>query len=104
MNFIDGFAFRGFRSFPSGKSAELYSLSKINLVAGQNNAGKSNVLRVIASTFAAEQAGESTWDRSVGDGEHRYVRSIHYPVNTILSRSENRFPRDRDRSVGTPDE
>jgi hypothetical protein len=41
VDFIDGFSFRGYRSFPSERVAELYPLSKINLIAGQNNAGKS---------------------------------------------------------------
>lgn len=85
MDFIDGFTFRGYRSFPSGRSAELYPLSKINLIAGQNNAGKSNILRVIASTFDASRAEESTWDRPVGDAEHQYERAIFYSPDTILS-------------------
>ncbi|WP_413601895.1 ATP-dependent nuclease [Curtobacterium sp. Curtsp57] len=85
MDFLDGFTFRGYRSFPSDRTAELYPLSKINLIAGQNNAGKSNILRVVASTFAAARAERSTWDRPVGDAEHQYERSIYYSVDTILS-------------------
>jgi hypothetical protein len=44
-----GFGFRGFRRL-YGDPQVLASLLKVNLIAGQNNSGKSNVLRV------AEQA------------------------------------------------
>jgi len=85
VDFIDGFTLRGYRSFPSGKPAELYPLSKINLIAGQNNSGKSNILRVIAATFGTERTEPSPWDRPVGDAEHQYSRTIFYPLETILS-------------------
>jgi hypothetical protein len=42
---LSGFAFRGFRSF-YGDLQVLAPLTKVNLIAGQNNSGKSNVLRV----------------------------------------------------------
>lgn len=45
MDRLSGFAFRGFRSF-HGDLQVLSPLSKITLIAGQNNSGKSNVLRV----------------------------------------------------------
>lgn len=42
---LSGFGFRGFRSF-HGEVQTVSPLSKINLIAGQNNSGKSNVLLV----------------------------------------------------------
>jgi predicted ATPase len=45
VEMLSGFAFRGFRSF-HGDTQTLSPLSKITLIAGQNNSGKSNVLRV----------------------------------------------------------
>lgn len=75
---INGFTFRGYRSFPSDKVVHLYPLKRVNLIAGQNNTGKSNVLRVISDTFSNERAPASKWDRPLGDAEHAYVRSeIH---------------------------
>ncbi len=43
---LSGFGFTGFRSF-YGEPQRLYPLTKVNLIAGQNNSGKSNVLRVV---------------------------------------------------------
>lgn len=50
-NFIGGFGISGFRSF--GDEIQLFpSLDKINLIIGQNNSGKSNVLRWLSNHFA----------------------------------------------------
>ena len=49
--YIDGFGISGFRSF--GSDIQLFpSLDKINLIIGQNNSGKSNVLRWLSNHFA----------------------------------------------------
>src|SRR5438067_1823364 len=44
--FIDGLGFSGYRSF-SGSLQEIGPFAKINLLIGQNNSGKSNVLSFI---------------------------------------------------------
>ncbi|QKS87397.1 ATP-dependent nuclease [Curtobacterium flaccumfaciens] len=82
---IEGFSFSGYRSFPSDRAAELYPLGKINLIAGQNNVGKSNILRVIAATFAPESGAASAWDRPIGDAEHDYARSVFFSERDVLS-------------------
>lgn len=46
MNKLSGFGFRGFRSF-YGDLQVLPSMTDVNLIAGQNNSGKSNVLLVV---------------------------------------------------------
>ncbi|WP_124712578.1 AAA family ATPase [Mycolicibacterium nivoides] len=46
MQELPGFGFTGFRSFFGGVQY-MDPLAKVNLIAGQNNSGKSNVLRVI---------------------------------------------------------
>ncbi len=71
MALLGGFAFRGFRSYPSDEMAALVPLGKINLIAGQNNTGKSNILRVLSNTFSGTRA-DSNWDRPLGDAEHTY--------------------------------
>lgn len=49
--YIGGFGISGFRSF--GSDVQLFpSLDKINLIIGQNNSGKSNVLRWLNEHFA----------------------------------------------------
>ena len=49
-NYIDGFGISGFRSF--GSAIQLFpNLGKINLIIGQNNSGKSNVLRWLSNYF-----------------------------------------------------
>lgn len=81
---VQGFAFRGYRSVPTKLPAVLYPLGKINLIAGQNNAGKSNILRVIASTFGADQLKPSAWDRPLSDTEHTFRRLQFYSLDEIL--------------------
>jgi recombinational DNA repair ATPase RecF len=44
--FIDGLGLSGYRSF-SGSLQEIGPFAKINLLIGQNNSGKSNVLSFI---------------------------------------------------------
>lgn len=73
MSDLSGFAFAGFRSFPSDRIAELAPLAKVNLIAGQNNAGKSNILRVIQSTFGDGPA-PGDWDEPHGEVNSRLLR------------------------------
>lgn len=44
---LDGLAFSGFRSFPPNQMQRFGPLGKLNVLVGPNNAGKSNVLRVV---------------------------------------------------------
>lgn len=83
MDPIRGIAFAGYRSFPSTGMSVLYPLSRINLIAGQNNAGKSNVLRVIADTLN-RVASTEPWDRPLGDSEHRPVRLLAYDADEVV--------------------
>jgi len=85
---INGFIFRGYRSFSSDQPAVLFPLRRVNLIAGQNNTGKSNVLRVIADTFTDEKRPVSKWDRPLGDAEHTFARlELHY-IGDILTWGE----------------
>lgn len=84
---INGFIFSGYRSVSSAKPAVLFPLRRVNLIAGQNNAGKSNILRVIADTYTDDQAkkSRSRWDRPLGDAEHNFVRLEVHAVSEILT-------------------
>ncbi|MCK2024359.1 AAA family ATPase [Microbacterium sp. kSW2-24] len=85
MTLIEGFRFRGYRSFPSDDLATLAPLNKINLIAGQNNAGKSNVLRVVMNAYSRENQPSSTWDRPLLDADHEFRRSQLYRVAEVMT-------------------
>ncbi|WP_448005996.1 ATP-dependent nuclease [Agromyces bauzanensis] len=72
MEQLRGLAIAGYRSFPSDAIAVLEPLSKINLVVGQNNTGKSNILRAIDRTLrgSASESADPFWDRPHSDSEH----------------------------------
>ena len=88
MTTMDGFAFSGFRSFASNSLVVLHPLGKLNLVAGQNNTGKSNVLRVIADTYGEQASPPSTWDRPLVDSHHNFRRLELRTIDEILSWSD----------------
>lgn len=85
-----GFIFQGYRSVSSAKPAVLFPLRRVNLIAGQNNAGKSNILRVIDATYREEKGKRavSKWDRPLGDAEHAFVRLELYDIEQILAWGE----------------
>jgi len=75
--FIDGIGISGYRSF--GQEVQRIGLfKKINLIIGQNNSGKSNVLRFLKDHYSSIAKGESpkleALDRHIGDPttENRY--------------------------------
>jgi hypothetical protein len=82
---IKGFTFRGYRSFPSDASVVLYPLRRVNLIAGQNNTGKSNILRVIADTFSEEKRPVSKWARPLRDAEHNFARAEIHEIAEVLT-------------------
>jgi energy-coupling factor transporter ATP-binding protein EcfA2 len=86
---LRGIGFGGYRSFASEPITRLSPLGKINLIAGQNNAGKSNVLRIIHGMFQdGEEAARdvevnSGWDRPHGEGEHLLRLEVGYGLNKL---------------------
>lgn len=82
---INGFIFRGYRSFSSSQPAVLFPLRRVNLIAGQNNAGKSNILRVIGDTYSDGASPASTWDRPLGDAEHSFDRVELHHLDDVLT-------------------
>jgi len=68
--FIDGIGISGYRSF-SREVQRIGPFKKINLIIGQNNSGKSNVLRFIKDHYPSIAKGESPnlekIDRPVGE-------------------------------------
>jgi ABC-type ATPase involved in cell division len=113
VTLIKGFSFAGYRSFPSDQAAVFLPLGKMNLIAGQNNAGKSNILRVISETYAAAATPPSAWDRPLGDPEHTFIRKEFHLIEDVLKwenlhRHGRQFDDDirrflNDRGIATPD-
>jgi AAA domain, putative AbiEii toxin, Type IV TA system len=68
---LDGFAISGYRSFATGTPHRIGPLSRIHLLAGPNNSGKSNVLRAAQQFLSAVRAGRSAqienFDRPYGE-------------------------------------
>lgn len=84
VHLITGFAFRGYRSFPSNTTAVLFPLRKLNLIAGQNNTGKSNILRILADAYGEGERSATPWDRPLGDAEHDFARTELHQVDAVL--------------------
>jgi predicted ATPase len=83
MALIGGVAVRGFRSFPSSRLAIVFPLSKINLVVGQNNTGKSNVLRAVHNALTRTQAETSLFDRPTADAEYLPLTLFPYVLDEL---------------------
>lgn len=87
--FLSGIGLGNYRSFYSDLQT-VAPLSKINLVAGQNNAGKSNLLRFVAMLGGLRQAESLTaLDRPIGsatDGPHRAAIAIRLPTADVADR------------------
>jgi hypothetical protein len=88
MSLLPGFAFTGYRSVRSDLQL-IGPLSKVNLVAGQNNAGKSNILRFAhqylrepvfapSGLDAPRQSDGSLtrFSRHIGLGDHAAVSAV----------------------------
>lgn len=85
VELLKGIAFAGYRSFPSSELAVLAPLGKVNLIAGQNNAGKSNILRAVEAALQSTAAATEKWDRPLGDAEHRLVFLIGHDQDAAVS-------------------
>src|SRR4051812_11945746 len=85
--FIAGFAFTGYRSFWGGLQY-LGPLAKVNLIAGQNNSGKSNVLR-FAQEFLKAQNPPQALDVPRGEGvSTKYEFAVAQKIDEVLLRCE----------------
>ena len=60
---------RGVSIVPSGSLQMLAPLSKVNLVVGQNNAGKSDILRFIRMAFSTGPINLEGLDYPLGAGQ-----------------------------------
>ncbi len=85
--FIDGIGISGYRSF--GKEVQrIGPFKKINLIIGQNNSGKSNVLRFLKDHYPNIAKGESPKlkdvDKHIGDQITEYYYEIGIEIDGDL--------------------
>lgn len=92
---LRGVALRGYRSFPSAQFGVLFPLSQINLIAGRNNSGKSNILRAI-HRFVAGGADSTSFDRPHQDSEHNLAFLVAHPVSDLDAQLTAQRPHVRD--------
>lgn len=91
MKQLKGIAIGGYRSFPSNSLAFFAPLEKVNLVAGQNNSGKSNLLRFVHAVLSGAEGSADTvtsgeWDRPLGDAEHVYRLGLAFDVDELIAK------------------
>jgi hypothetical protein len=105
---LHGFGFTNYRSF-SGEIQRIGPMSKVHLVAGPNNAGKSNILRVaqagLAALRASRRAAQGEADRPLGSQDPgAFVLEIPFPADAgvaVLADLEQRAARYGDIPAGS---
>lgn len=94
---LSGFAFSGYRSFGSNEKAVIAPLQKINFLIGTNNAGKSNVMRLICEHQTLFTKHETKFDQldipQVGSGNFKFSiaaskKSIKALSNSLVKRTD----------------
>ncbi|MFE6965674.1 AAA family ATPase [Agromyces sp. NPDC057679] len=93
MDLIEGIRLGGYRSLLADSPVQLAPLSRVNFVAGQNNTGKSNILRYIHALFASEEGQSDTafsgqWDAPIGAGTTALRFSIGFSPNVLMDSVE----------------
>lgn len=86
VNFIHGLSFSGYRSFSADKTTHLLPLRKVNLIVGQNNTGKSNILRIVANIYGEKKGKKpiNSWDTPIGGTPGKFRSTQTHAVNDIL--------------------
>jgi hypothetical protein len=81
-----GFGFTGFRSFGSSDLQYIGPMSKIHLLAGPNNAGKSNVIELVQRVFPALISGATVKLEAV-DLPLNAESGAHVPLRIAIAKS-----------------
>ncbi len=84
---LQGIAFGGFRSFHRDDLQIIGPLGRLNFIAGQNNAGKSNVIKFIANFLVPSPPAIEGLDRPNNEGAerqgaHTWVATT--PISSVL--------------------
>lgn len=81
MDMLKGFGFSGYRSFDEVPQY-IYPLSKINVIIGKNNSGKSNVIRFLHEYYSRwTSAGWEVGENDVHKGLSEASLSVFYPLS-----------------------
>ncbi|RYF60685.1 MAG: ATP-binding protein [Comamonadaceae bacterium] len=90
---LSGIGISGFRSFGSGEMQFLHDMTDMNFVAGQNNSGKSNVLRAVAHALNASKLDDLDRNQMTEDAE--VLISIRFPEDFWMEHLESKSASDR---------
>jgi len=87
---LKGFGFSGYRSF-GDNLVKIFPLKKINMIIGQNNVGKSNIINFLSSqypNFVYKAKGERTY----GQEQKPTFNDIDHPISNIKTSHRISFP------------
>jgi predicted ATPase len=87
---LKGFGFSGYRSF-GDDLVKISPLKKINMIIGQNNVGKSNIINFLSSQyphFMSKAKGE----RAFGQAQKPTFNDIDHPISNIKTSYRISFP------------
>lgn len=88
--FLKGFGFSGYRSF-GDDLIKISPLKKINMIIGQNNVGKSNIINFLSTQyphFVSKAKGERTY----GQGQKPTFNDIDHPISKVKIPHRISFP------------
>jgi AAA15 family ATPase/GTPase len=88
--FLKGFGFSGYRSF-GNELVKIAPLKKINMIIGQNNVGKSNIINFLSSQYS-HFVSKSRAERNFGQEEKTNFSTIDHHISNIKIKHKVSFP------------
>jgi AAA15 family ATPase/GTPase len=87
---LKGFGFSGYRSFGSDL-VKIAPLKKINMIIGQNNVGKSNIINFLSSQYP-HFVSKAKDVRTYGEGQKPIFNNIDHHISDIKAAQRISFP------------
>jgi AAA15 family ATPase/GTPase len=87
---LKGFGFSGYRSFGSDL-VKIAPLKKINMIIGQNNVGKSNIISFLSSQYP-HFVSKAKNVRTYGEGQKPIFNNIDHHISDIKAAQRISFP------------
>ncbi|MGZ8918280.1 MAG: AAA family ATPase [Methylobacter sp.] len=87
---LKGFGFSGYRSFGSDL-VKIAPLKKINMIIGQNNVGKSNIINFLSSQYP-HFVSKAKNVRTYGEGQKPIFNNIDHHISDIKAAQRISFP------------
>ena len=87
---LKGFGFSGYRSF-GDNLVKIAPLKKINMIIGQNNVGKSNIINFLSSQYSLFMS-KAKGERTYGQEQKPTFSDIDHPISDIKTSHRISFP------------